>query len=118
MSEQQQADATKQIANVSKLLRDAIHAALPVAPEQYLTIAIPGTTIDVRDIKDSGTFAWDAEPGPFTPMQVKQAEAKLVDNMIPLAFCENSMATPRTSKSTSARSRTAVRSPLIGARSA
>lgn len=86
MSDQQKGDSIKQIANVSKLLRDAIHAALPVSPEQYLTIAVPGTTIDVRDIKDSGTFVWDSESGAFTPLQVKQAEAKLVDNMMPLSF--------------------------------
>ena len=56
-----------------------------VAPEQYLTIAIPGTTIDVRDIKDGGTFIYGAEYSAFPPLAVSQAEARLVDNMIPLA---------------------------------
>ncbi|KAI0465830.1 hypothetical protein F4859DRAFT_527711 [Xylaria cf. heliscus] len=83
--EDMQAKAIVQIGNVSKLLREAIAASLPVAPEQYLTIAIPGTTIDVREIRDGGTFVYDAEKTPFAPIQVQQAEAKLVDNMVPLA---------------------------------
>lgn len=81
----QKAEAIAQIANVSKLLRDAIAASLPVAPEQYLTIAVPGTTIDTRNIKDGGTFVWDATDSAFTPTQVMQAEGKLVDSMIPLS---------------------------------
>ncbi|KAI0397923.1 hypothetical protein F5Y17DRAFT_454509 [Xylariaceae sp. FL0594] len=83
--EDMQAKAIVQIGNVSKLLREAISASLPVAPEQYLTIAIPGTTIDVREIRDGGTFVYDAEKSAFAPMQVLQAESKLVDHMIPLA---------------------------------
>ncbi|KAL1844760.1 hypothetical protein VTK73DRAFT_1845 [Phialemonium thermophilum] len=80
-----QAEAITQIANVSTLLRDAIEAAIPVAPEQYMSIAIPGTAIDVRDVKDGGTFVYGAEYSAFPPMAVRQAEARLVDNMIPLS---------------------------------
>jgi len=50
-----------------------------------MTIAIPGTTIDVRDIKDGGTFVYGAEYSAFPPMAVRQAEAKIVDNMVPLS---------------------------------
>jgi hypothetical protein len=84
--EAQKVKAIEQIANISKLLRDAIDAALPVAPEQYLTIAVPGTTIDTRDINDNGTFVYDSRPSAFAPTQVMQAEAKLVDNMVPLSY--------------------------------
>lgn len=82
---EQQAKAITQIGNVSKLLRDAIAASLPTAPEQYLTVAVPGTVIDTRAIKDGGTFVWDAADSAFAPTQVMQAEAKLVDSMIPLS---------------------------------
>ncbi|KAE8150822.1 hypothetical protein BDV25DRAFT_139418 [Aspergillus avenaceus] len=82
----QKTQAIAQIANVSRLLRDAISAAIPVAPEQYLTVSIPGTAIDTRDISEGGTFAWDAQDGAFAPTQVMQAEGKLVDNMIPLSY--------------------------------
>jgi hypothetical protein len=84
--EAQKSKAIQQIANISKLLRDAIDAALPVAPEQYLTIAVPGTTIDTRDIKDNGTFVYDSQTSAFQPTQVMQAEAKLVDSMVPLSY--------------------------------
>lgn len=82
----QKAQAITQIANVSKLLRDAIAATLPVAPEQYLTIAVPGTTIDTRQIADGGTFIWEATDTAFPPTQVMQAEANLVDYMVPLSY--------------------------------
>jgi hypothetical protein len=84
--ENQKVKAIEQIANISKLLRDAIAAALPVAPEQYLTIAVPGTTIDTRDVSDNGTFVYGSRPSAFAPTQVMQAEAKLVDNMVPLSY--------------------------------
>ncbi|KAK0741578.1 hypothetical protein B0T18DRAFT_307044, partial [Schizothecium vesticola] len=82
---QLRADAITQIANVGTLLRKAIQASIPVAPEQYMTIAIPGTVIDIRDIDDGGTFIYGAEHSAFPPLAVRQAEARLVDNMIPLS---------------------------------
>ena len=84
--EAQKAQAIAQIANVSKLLRDAIAATLPVAPEQYLTVAVPGTTIDTRPIAQGGTFIWEATETAFPPTQVQQAEANLVDYMVPLSY--------------------------------
>jgi len=57
----------------------------PVAPEQYLCISVPGTTIDITDIDDGGTFVYGADNAAFVPPQVRQAEAHLVDNMVPLA---------------------------------
>jgi hypothetical protein len=85
--ESQKAKAIQQIANISKLLRDAIDAALPVALEQYLTIAVPGTTIDTRDIVDGGTSVYGTtKPTAFPPTQLMQEEAKLVDNMVPLSY--------------------------------
>ncbi|KAK3985320.1 hypothetical protein QBC44DRAFT_405143 [Cladorrhinum sp. PSN332] len=79
-------EAIKQIANVSTLLRKAIQASIPAAPEQYLTIAIPGTTIDVRDIKEGGTFVYGEEYSAFPPTSIRQAESRLVDNMCPLSY--------------------------------
>lgn len=80
-----QSNSIKSIANVSRLLRDAIAAALPTAPEQYLTIAIPATVIDTVDIDEGGTYVYNHATNAFPPLQVQQAEAKLVDGMIPLA---------------------------------
>lgn len=56
-----------------------------VAPEQYMTIAIPGNTIDVRDVKEGGTFVYGAEYSAFPPIAVRQAESRLVDYMCPLS---------------------------------
>ncbi len=57
MSQAQQDAAITSIANVSRLLRQAIGAAIPVAPDQYLTISIPGTVIDTTDSKYSLSIA-------------------------------------------------------------
>jgi hypothetical protein len=76
--------ALQQIAQVSRLLREGIGKALPVSGDQYLTVSIPGTVIDTRDIGKGGSYVWTATNDPFTPFQVLQAEAKLVDNMMPL----------------------------------
>ena len=75
----------KSIGNVSLLLRNAIGAALPTAPEQYLTIAIPGTVIDLSNVEQGGTFVWDTSKSAFPPTSVRQAEATLVDGMMPIA---------------------------------
>ena len=64
------------------LVRNAVVDALPVAPEQYLTLSIPGTVVDTQDISNGGTFVYDTSNIAFTPTQVRQAESKLVDNMV------------------------------------
>ncbi|KAK4183746.1 hypothetical protein QBC35DRAFT_418305 [Podospora australis] len=86
MEAQMQQDAITQIANVSTLLRQAIQAQIPTAPEQYMSIAIPGTTIDVRDVTEGGTFVYGKEYSAFPPISTRQAESRLVDNMCPLSF--------------------------------
>jgi hypothetical protein len=80
-----QKDAVSSIASVSTLLRNAIAAALPVAPEQYLTVAIPGTVIDLADYEKGGSFAYDVSKHSITPTTVRQNEARLVDGMMPVA---------------------------------
>ena len=80
-----QKDAIASIASVSTLLRNAIAAALPVAPEQYLTVAVPGTVIDLADYEKGGSFVYDVSKHSRTPTTVRQAEALLVDGMMPVA---------------------------------
>jgi hypothetical protein len=81
---QQEKDAIAAMASAALLVRDAVRASLPVAPEQYLTISIPGTIVDTDNIAQGGTFVYDVDTTPFTPTAVRQAEAKLVDGMMPL----------------------------------
>lgn len=50
-----------------------------------MTIAIPGTVIDTRDLSEGGTFIYGAEYSAFPPLQVRQAEARLVDGLMPLS---------------------------------
>src|SRR5436309_381131 len=76
--------ALQETAAIAELVRKAVVAALPVAPEQYLTLSLPGTDVDVEDIANGGTYVYDATTNPFTPTAVRQAEAKLVDGMMPL----------------------------------
>ena len=83
--EQLQSDGVKSIAAVSTLLRNSIAASLPVAPEQYLTIAIPGTVIDLVDYDKGGSFVYDVGLHAQPPTTVRQSEARLVDGMIPIA---------------------------------
>ena len=80
-----QSDAIKSIASVSTLLRRAIGASLPVAPEQYMTVAIPGTVIDLEDVDQGGSFVYDVGRHAVPPTAVRQAEARLVDGMMPIA---------------------------------
>ncbi|KAF2019517.1 hypothetical protein BU24DRAFT_386453 [Aaosphaeria arxii CBS 175.79] len=80
-----QDEAVKSIASVSTLLRNAIAASLPVAPEQYLTISIPGTVIDLEDYDSGGSFVYDIRKHAVAPTTVRQSEARLVDGMIPIA---------------------------------
>ena len=96
-----QKDAITQIANVSAQLREAIAASIPgntqahrlrlsvsltgeVAPDQYMTVAIPGDVIDIRDASAGGTLLYDATQA-FIPTSVRQEEARLVDKLLPLA---------------------------------
>jgi hypothetical protein len=58
---------------------------MPIAPEQYMTISIPGTVVDTDDIGNGGTYVYDTVGNPFPPTQVQQAESRLVDGMMPLA---------------------------------
>ncbi|KAG7409157.1 hypothetical protein Forpe1208_v011595 [Fusarium oxysporum f. sp. rapae] len=58
------------IASVSAQVRDAISASLPIGPEEYLTITVPGT---------------DESKHIFPPANVRQAEASLVEAMMPIA---------------------------------
>ncbi|KAK3361626.1 hypothetical protein B0T24DRAFT_684657 [Lasiosphaeria ovina] len=81
----QRKQALEETAAVSTLVRQALVNALPVAPEQYMTLSLPGTVIDVADIAKGGSYVYDPVTNPFTPSQVRQAEAKLVDSMMPLA---------------------------------
>ena len=80
-----QKDAIDSIASVSTLLRNAIAAALPVAPEQYMTVAIPGTVIDLEDYDQGGSFVYDVRKHAVPPTTVRQEEARLVDGMMPIA---------------------------------
>lgn len=80
-----QQDAINSIASVSTLLRNAIAASLPVAPEQYLTVAIPGTVIDLVDYDKGGSFVYDVSKHATPPTAVRQSEASLVDGMMPIA---------------------------------
>src|SRR5436189_5626762 len=94
MLEQQQAEAIKSMAKAALLIREAVSANFPVAPEQYLTISIPGTVVDIDDIAQGGAFVYDVDKNPFTPTEVRQAEAKLVDGMMPLASVMVSVLSP------------------------
>ncbi|KAF5683566.1 hypothetical protein FDENT_7178 [Fusarium denticulatum] len=73
------------IASVSARVRDAISASLPISQEQYLTIAIPGTVIDLTDSDHGGSFVYDESKHRLPPANVRQAEASLVDRMMPIA---------------------------------
>lgn len=83
--QQLQQEALTSIGNVSTLLRKALAASFPVAAEQYLTIAVPGTVVDLTDVDKGGTFVWDVTKHAFPPTAVQQAEANLVDTMMPIA---------------------------------
>jgi hypothetical protein len=47
---------------------------------------VPGTVIDTRDLEVGGTFIYKADETAFPPNRVRQAESKLVDNMVPLSY--------------------------------
>ncbi|KAF5722378.1 hypothetical protein FMUND_2890 [Fusarium mundagurra] len=73
------------IASVSERVRDAISAALPIGSEQFLTITVPGTAIDLTDSDHGGSFLFDDTKHIAPPANVRHAEASLVDGMMPIA---------------------------------
>ncbi|KAK0647152.1 hypothetical protein B0T16DRAFT_172948 [Cercophora newfieldiana] len=81
----QEKEAIEQIGIVNTLLRSAIEKCIPCSPDQYLTIAVPGTVIDLDHYDYGGSYVYDATQYIDPPMRVQLAEAKLVDNMCPLS---------------------------------
>ncbi|KAF5582969.1 hypothetical protein FPANT_8304 [Fusarium pseudoanthophilum] len=75
------------IASVSARVRDAISASLPIGQEQYLTITVPGTEINLTESNHGGSFVYDETKHGLPPANVRQAEASLVDRMMPIAKC-------------------------------
>ncbi|KAF4422131.1 hypothetical protein FACUT_10740 [Fusarium acutatum] len=73
------------IASVSARVRDAISASFPIGQEQYLTITVPATAIDLTNSDRGGLFVYDESKHGLPPANVKQAEASLVDGMMPIA---------------------------------
>ncbi|KAF5565904.1 hypothetical protein FNAPI_1453 [Fusarium napiforme] len=80
-------EALASISSVSARVRDAISASLPIGPEQYLTITAPGTVIDLANSDRDDSFVYDESKHNFPPANVRQAEASLVDQMMPIAKC-------------------------------
>lgn len=50
-----------------------------------MTVAIPGTVIDLEDYDQGGSFVYDVRKHAVPPTVVRQAEARLVDGMMPIA---------------------------------
>ncbi|KAJ5623003.1 hypothetical protein N7490_011608 [Penicillium lividum] len=71
--------ALNAMATASTTIREAIAASLPVGPTQLLTVQVPGTVLDLKDYK------WDRSSSAFMPLATRVAEAKLVDNMVPVS---------------------------------
>jgi hypothetical protein len=82
--QQQRQEAIQDTAAIAILVREALVKSLPVSPEQYLTLSVPGLVVDTEDIANGGTFVYNTQTTPFTPTAVRQAEGKLVDSMQPL----------------------------------
>ncbi|EWG53996.1 hypothetical protein FVEG_17215 [Fusarium verticillioides 7600] len=80
-------EALTSIASVSAQVSDAISASLPIGPEQYLTITAPGTVIDLVNSDRDDSFVYNESKHHFPPANVRQAEASLVDRMMPVAKC-------------------------------
>ncbi|KAF5586677.1 uncharacterized protein FSUBG_12064 [Fusarium subglutinans] len=79
------AETLTSIASVSAKVRDAISASLSIGQEQYLTIAVPATVIDLANPDHGGSFVYDESRHSFPPANIRQAEASLVDRMMPIA---------------------------------
>ena len=67
---------------VHQNIREALQASLPVAPEQLMTVQVPGVVIDCGK---TGPYWWNDSEYSETPHRVKVNEARLVDGMIPLS---------------------------------
>ncbi|KAF5987232.1 hypothetical protein FCOIX_1087 [Fusarium coicis] len=80
-------EALTSIASVSARVRDAISASLPIGPEQYLTITAPAIVIDLANSDRDESFVYNESKHHFPPANVRQAEASLVDRMMPIAKC-------------------------------
>ncbi|KAM0247609.1 hypothetical protein ACHAQJ_009775 [Trichoderma viride] len=78
--------ALSMVATAATALREAIISSLPVSSTQLMTVQVPGTIIDLTPNEDT-----------LKPLGVQIAEAKLVDNQIPIS----KVMTSRTSKSVS-----------------
>ncbi|KAF5547558.1 hypothetical protein FPHYL_10147 [Fusarium phyllophilum] len=72
------------IASVSARVRDAISTALPIGSEQFLTITVPGTVTTLTESDHRGSFLYDESKHGLPPANVRQAEASLVDGMMPM----------------------------------
>ncbi|KAF5252805.1 hypothetical protein FANTH_2129 [Fusarium anthophilum] len=79
------AETLASIASVSAKVRDAISASLSIGQEQYLTITVPATVIDLTNPDHGGSLVYDESRHSFPPANVRQAEASLVDRMMPIA---------------------------------
>ncbi|KAK0706084.1 hypothetical protein B0T26DRAFT_755616 [Lasiosphaeria miniovina] len=83
MSTPSQEDQAKKVLKAMKIasntVREAIANAIPVASNQVLTVAVPGTIINWKD------FYYDADEQIKTPTAVRAQEARLADGMIPLS---------------------------------
>ncbi|KAG5744874.1 hypothetical protein H9Q70_012433 [Fusarium xylarioides] len=73
------------IASVSARVRDAMSAALPIGSEQFLTITVPGSVIDLTESDHKGSFLYDESKHGLPPANVRQAEASLINGMMPIA---------------------------------
>ncbi|KXS18614.1 hypothetical protein M427DRAFT_29530 [Gonapodya prolifera JEL478] len=72
----QLAEAASMTATVSSLLRKEIAAVFPVAGDQYLTVAIPGTVIDTFN---DGSFVWTAtKDAKLPPLDVSKRSLQAV----------------------------------------
>jgi hypothetical protein len=69
-------------AKVANTIREALQASLPVAPEQLMTVQIPGVVIDCDE---AGPYWWNPRDHAETPHRLKANEARLVDGMVPLS---------------------------------
>ena len=67
--------------NMSTLLREAIHTAVPIQADQCVCIAPVSRIIDLVPYEQGGTLLFDHEQYRDPPIRVKQAEAKLADGL-------------------------------------
>ncbi|KAI8415866.1 hypothetical protein FOFC_05493 [Fusarium oxysporum] len=77
-----EAEMAARAAAVSQQVREALQSSLPVAPEQMMTVQIPGTVINA---KEKGPYWFNPKEHAETPHRIKVHEARLVDGMVPLS---------------------------------